>query len=305
VHYSSPNFFFVGAARCGTSSLANYLGQHPQIGFSLQKEPNYFIFCDRDIHSLPGPAASQVLYEELYKHSVCDQDAYQQLFVPIQDRKARGEGSVRYLYWPHIPDRIAKAVPDAKIIIMLRNPVDRLWSHYAMMKARYHLEPATLEDAIRLEPQRIRDGWGYDWHYVAVGRYLEQVRRYLETFGKNKVRIYFFEDFNQSPHKICEDIFSFLGVDPGFRPDLSQREMVGRWLRAFWLDKVFFYPHAGRRPLEKLLGTWLFCKLRGASSKLNRIPLPPLDADRKAHLRELFADEFPALQTLLGREITW
>jgi hypothetical protein len=300
-----PNFFIVGAAKSGTSSLASYLSQHPEIGFSTEKEPNYFVFKGRNLRTQPGPAPGPVLFDQLYKYSATTTNDYHRMFEHSADCPARGDASVRYLYAPQAAAEIAEAVPGAKIIIMLRNPVDRLWSHYIMMKARYHLEPASLEEALQLEPERIRSGWDYDWHYVAVGSYCQQIVRYFECFGRENVQIHFYEDFCRQPQVVLEDVYRFLGVTPGFQADLSQREMVGYWLRAFWPDKLLFYPHGKQQLLLRLLSPRGLRMLRRCSISLNRVPPPQLSAAKRGRLRSLFVEDIQRLAKLLGRRLKW
>lgn len=300
-----PDFFIVGAAKCGTSSLANYLSQHPDVGFSLHKEPNYFVFKDRDLSAFPGPAPGPILEKQLYSGSITTEAGYQRMFAGVAGRKMLGEGSVRYLYDARAAEKIAKANRAAKIIIMLRDPVDRLWSHYIMMKSRYHLEPASLEKALLLEPARIAAGWDYDWHYTAVSRYHDQIVRYLEHFGPEQVRVYLFEDFIRDPRELLEDIYRFLGIASGFQPNMSQREMAGYWLRSFWIDKLLFFPNRVQNLISRTLSQSQVESLHRMINRLNRLPPPRLSPRRRERLRALFTADNRRLAALLGRSLAW
>jgi sulfotransferase family protein len=300
-----PSFFIVGAAKCGTSSLASYLGQHPQIGIAASKEPNYFCFKDRDLRTFKGPVDGETLYWSLYRWSTTDEQSYLKLFQHVYDRPMLGEASVRYLYYPPVAARISQCVPDAKIVIMLRDPVQRLWSHYAMMRAVYQLEPAPLMDALQQEDRRIADGWDFDWHYIKVGRYAAQVRRYLDCFGADRVRVYFFEDFARQPGPVVRDIFGFLGVNQNFVPDMTYREKPGYWLRSFWLDKLLSCRDAKTGRAARLLKKHRFRRFLAKILHLNRTKIPTLNEDSSRALKVHFADEAGKLESCLGRPVPW
>src|SRR5579859_3390407 len=117
-----PNFFIIGAARSGTTSLEEYLCQHPDIFITTKKESHFFA-ADRFPPTFKGPGD-----DRLNERVIRDEESYGQLFADKQGTKAIGETSVFYLCYPHSAERIAQAVPDAKIIILLREPVARAYS---------------------------------------------------------------------------------------------------------------------------------------------------------------------------------
>jgi len=120
-----PTFLIIGAAKSGTTSLWHYLRQHPQIFLTRHKEPNFFILEGLELPPFSGPAAPEILYKKIYKYSVTDIDSYRTLFQEVSQEKAIGEASVPYLYFPQAADRIKKYIPDVKMIVVLRNPIDR------------------------------------------------------------------------------------------------------------------------------------------------------------------------------------
>lgn len=198
-----PNFFVVGAAKAGTTSLWQYLKCHPQIFMpsdELYKEPCYF--------STYG------------EHMGLDN--YLNLF--IQARKEQvlvGEASTAYLSDPVSADRIHAFRPDAKIIIVLRNPVSRAYSLYNWMVQDGYEYSKTFEDALALEEQRAKKeipNWyepQYYWNYqyFRSGLYSEQVQRYLKKFGDN-VLILKFEELRDNPQKTYTIVCGHLGVEP-------------------------------------------------------------------------------------------
>src|SRR5688572_7236816 len=197
-----PEFIIIGAAKCGTTSLAQYLTQHPQIYFCPEKEPNYFAFAGERLPE-PGPASSKILQQLLYAYSVTDYDRYLSLFRDAPAGKVVGEASVRYIYHAQTAYRLKEKIPQARLVAVLRDPVSRLYSHYCM-NVQYQLEPLGLEEALEAEAARCEAKWGYDWHYVGVGRYAEQLKRYYEVFDRSQIRVFLYDDFVKQPLPVLD-----------------------------------------------------------------------------------------------------
>ncbi|MEO0531457.1 MAG: sulfotransferase, partial [Planctomycetota bacterium] len=178
-----PDFFLIGAAKSGTTSLANYLDSHPDVYLCKPKEPNFFAFPPNVEPSCQGPAPAEVLFDKLLRYSVTVPAEYDRLFKPATTGQQTGDASVRYLYEPSAAERIANHAPNAKAIAILREPVARMYSHYHM-NVRNGFEPLTFEDALQAEDERVTSGWGWDWHYRRVGRYAKQLDRYFAALGR-------------------------------------------------------------------------------------------------------------------------
>lgn len=187
------NTFIVGAPKAGTSSLHFYLNQHPQVCMSSIKEPNFF-------------SAKEV--ENLYYNSdiVSSTKDYNSLFE--SDLKIKGESSVSYLYYPQVARRIYEYNNDAKIIIMLRNPTFRLFSHYLMDK-RLGFCSVSL--------QEIYDNRGtyplFFQQFFSLGNYSEQIKKYQEFFDKSQILILLYDDLKLDTKSVVERVFSFLDVE--------------------------------------------------------------------------------------------
>jgi len=300
-----PDFFVVGAARSGTTSLCRYLGSHPAIYLSRNKEPNYFCFEGMDVRKMLGPALGEVLFSRLYGGCTTTERDYLALFSDAPPGTLRGEGSVRYLYYKETAEKIALKSPAAKIIITLRNPVDRLWSHYVMMRCKYHLEPETFENALAREAERISLGWDYDWHYAAVSRYTEQVVRYINHFGRTRVKVVLYDDLSRRPKDVMRDIFSFLGISTEASWDASGSENRGYWLRSRRLDELLTYPSFISPAIAMLRRTRAGGRLTAAIQRVNRVPIPQIPAKTRKALDSLFAEDNKRLGTLLDRHLPW
>jgi hypothetical protein len=298
-----PNFLLIGAAKAGTTSLARYLGQHPEVFVSPWKEPNYFAFAGEALPTR-GPASAEVLQALLYFHSVTDFAQYQALFRGAVSAKAVGEASVRYFYYPKAPRRIHATIPDVRLVVILRDPVSRLYSHHCM-NLQYQLEPLGLREALAAEPARIRAGWGWDWHYVAVSRYAAQLRRYFELFDRQQIQVILYDDWAAHPLPTFQSICRHIGVSDGFTPDTSEREKVARRPRLLALDRWLHWPSTTRRVIERALPRPLWRPIAAQLSRWNSRPVPPLDDALRAELAPLFRDDIAELESLLARPIPW
>ena len=222
-----PNFFIVGAAKSGTKSLANYLDQHPNVFVCKPKEPNFFALPPNATPTCIGPDSEERLYELLLKYSITDWESYQQLFISADTATAVGDASIRNLYNENSAQRIANHCPEARIIVLLRHPVDRMYSHYHM-NVHLHIEPARFEEAFDAEDHRFEQGWGWDWHYRRVSMYADQLDRYFQHFERKQILLLDYNDFKKDPQEVVKVVFAHLGVNPDFIPDTSKKLFVGK-----------------------------------------------------------------------------
>lgn len=231
-----PNFFVVGVAKAGTSSLYHYLSQHPEVYLSPIKEPFYF---SNDIRSedfypeyrrrvtfdLNAYLKARPLPRKHIAH-IGDQSRYLELFREVNGEKAIGEMSTGYLYSSCAAENIFKFNPDARIVMILRQPAYRAYSHYQMnirdlLDFDYDFISALQSDFACKDK-----GWGKSHLYVETGLYAEQVRRYLDVFPERQVKIFLFEDLVTKSGAIMEEIFAFLEIDvtQSRRIDFSERK---------------------------------------------------------------------------------
>ncbi|KAA3617044.1 MAG: sulfotransferase [Calditrichaeota bacterium] len=212
-----PNFLVIGAAKAGTTSLYNYLKQHPDIYLSPEKEPDFFSFYNRTPF-FKGPHDKAI-----NDHIINKLEDYQELFKGAQNKKAIGECSNSYLYFYErtIPT-ITEFIPNCKIIAVLRNPIDRAFSQYTQ-SVMIGIEDQQFTKSLELEKKRLELGWRWHYDYSGQSKYFEQIKAYIEAFSKNNVKIYFFEDLINKPLDVLYDIFKFLEVDPNFTPDVSKK----------------------------------------------------------------------------------
>jgi len=201
-----PNVFVVGAAKSGTTALYGYFKDHPEIHVPEHvKEANYMAFPDK-FPPLNGPGDRWVFSE-----TVTELSDYLWLYG---DRNVdlSADVSHTYLYYPHAAHNIAKACPQAKIIMILRNPAECVLSMYSMMR-RYQREPCEkLADAFRDSPRRMAAGWEWAWDYQNYFLYASQVARYLDLFPKSQIFIRRYEELRHQPAKFYAELCGFLGI---------------------------------------------------------------------------------------------
>jgi hypothetical protein len=226
-----PNFFLVGAPKAGTTSLYRYLEQHPGIYFSPIKEPCYFSeeirrerFAPEIRHAgsidayLAGPMTTK-----RFGGPVSRWEDYVRLFANVRGETAIGEASVCYLWSPTAARNIAAAVPDAKIVIVLRDPVERAWSQYRDMVANAGFS-RSFDDLIQRSLAYRGDSLTFEYPFLEFGCYDEQVARYRALFPL--VQVHRYDDFRDRPRDTIASIFRFLQVDDSFVPDMSCRHRV-------------------------------------------------------------------------------
>ncbi|MEJ7640094.1 MAG: sulfotransferase [Singulisphaera sp.] len=208
-----PNFIILGAAKAGTTALYHYLGQHPQVCMSRTKETNFLALMD-DPLDFRGPGDR----DYIARFSVTTLDGYREQFRGCEAKPAIGEASPLYLYSPKAPRLIGEFVPDAKLIAILRNPVDRAYSAFLHLVRDGRETVLDFGEALRREDERVRDGWEHIWHYRRMGCYFAQLDRYRQIFDPARITVCLHHDFKTKPIVVLRDLFRFLGVDESFTP---------------------------------------------------------------------------------------
>lgn len=297
-----PNFLVIGAAKAGTSALCDYLEQHPDVYMSPAKEPMFFVAeCQPEI-PYRGPRDREVLLAE-DSGWVSTLDAYHRLFAGATTERAIGEGSTWYLYDERAPGRIRHHVPDARLIALLRNPVDRAYSAFTMLVMDGRETTTSFSEALDLEDRRVRDCWEAIWHYRRMGLYHDQLRRYYDLFDRDQILVVLYDDWNARPVEVMRDVLQFLDVDPGFTFDMSERSnvtlipknpsyqrMLTRQSRLKTVAKALLPASFRQRAKEKLVYSTL---ARPA----------PMEPDVRRRLVEVFRPDVLELQDLLGRDL--
>jgi hypothetical protein len=289
-----PDFFVIGAMKAGTSSLHHYLRQHPQIFMSPVKEPQYYAFAGR-APDFRGPGDEQTVRE-----LVTDREAYAALFAGAGPEQRVGEASTFYLYSERAAERLAAERPEARLVAILRDPAERAFSNY-MHWVRDGREPcASFAQALADEPRRIEEHWAWHWHYRRLGRYAEQLERYLARFDRSRIHVLLLEELDSDAPRVMRELFAFLGVDPDFRPDLELRFNVSGIPRSRSLDAFARRRHPWlRRLVPERLRLRLSASVLDHNLRTSAPPTAVLD-----ELRADYRDEIARLERLLDRDLS-
>jgi hypothetical protein len=284
-----PNFLIVGAMKSGTTALYYYLEQHPDVYMSPVKEPNFF-------SQGPENAAGAVTHI----------GAYRDLFGGVSGETAIGEASHSYLYEPRAAAEIKRFIPGAKLIAILRNPVDRAYSHFLHM-VRNGTEPlddfaqALQEDEVRVHSERTFQD------YIGRGLYYNQLKRYFGTFPREQVRVYLYEDLSGAPISTVQDAFRFLEVDDSFVPDVSLQRNVSGYPKYNTLDRVLRSQSRVKHALKIYLPARLRWRLSQAFDDLktrNLVEPPPIQPEVRRQLIEVYREDVLKVQELIHRDLS-
>lgn len=212
-----PNLFIVGAAKAGTTSVFKYLSQHKDVFVPAVKEPNYFS-SDIEYSNLRKEFKNDHPHNKLNSTSnnhgawIDDKSIYQQLYRCAEGKKISLDASVSYLYSASAAENIYRHNPGAKILIVLRNPIERAFSHYLMnLQIGYAKDKPITE--IRKDFNKTIKGWGKSHLYVELGLYYEQVSRYMRVFPRSQIKIILFNDLKCKTDHVMADVYKFLGLD--------------------------------------------------------------------------------------------
>jgi len=282
-----PNFFIVGAPKAGTSSLYAYLNDISGIYMSKIKEPKYF--------------SRKSFLKNKKAEIIRDEKEYLHLFRKVKDEKIIGEASPNYLSDPEVPNLIHQVVPHARILISLRDPVERLISDYFMLqrlglvKSSFHelyVKKLGSDKEITMANRRFQ-----------FGLYSENVKKYFDIFGHEQVKVIIFEEFIKDAKGTVEEILRFLGISQKLKnfeaeahnpfgiPRGSVAQFIFRDSRINAIAEKIFSPEQRRMLREKLL--------------IKKQPKPKINQEDKKILAKFYYDDVQKLKQLLERELPW
>lgn len=299
------HFFVLGAAKCGTTSLYSYLAQHPSIVMAEPKEPIFF--------------------EGEYERGL---DYYRTSYFPHRDGEPyAGEARHRNLYLPYVAPRLHESFPDAKLIVILRNPVERAYSHYLHRKRHYgethSFEDAIKADRVRIDEDRTRSPSEIERCYRAhlssngvnslyttildTGYYAQQIERYLEFFPRERLLVLLFDDLCQDPAEVFARLLAH--INPGLSPakvDFSNRNRRPGKLRAF-VNRLR-RNHPGLRNLIRTVTPQ--SARRGVMSAVEKIDIknPTSESDMRDGTRDWLVEHYrehnARLERLIGLDLS-
>ncbi|NMP21259.1 sulfotransferase family protein [Sulfobacillus harzensis] len=277
-----PTFLILGAPRSGTTHLYHGLRQHPQVFMSDFKEPMFFAY--------QGNPQPSVVY---------DLNDYEALFEAAHPEEARGEASTLYLYSAQAADNIRALIPEARLIAILRNPVERAFSQYTFQRFLKTEPLETFEEALAAEPRRVQDPIPFHL-YRPVGLYSEQIKRYLERFPQEQVLWLLQDDLASHPEEVFRQIFMHIGVDPDFVPDLHHRTNASGVPQH---ETLFRAIKSAGRAVKRFLPEKLAVALSGTAHE-TLLERPSMQPETRAELQDYFRKDIEATAALIGRDLS-
>jgi hypothetical protein len=295
-----PDFLVVGAPKAGTTALHAALARHPDLFLSTVKEPMFFLGDGagpplRTGQRGPGDAHSA-------REWVWHPDRYRELFAAAPPGARTGESTPFYLWSRRAHHRIARALPDVKLIAVVRDPVDRAYSNWAHLRSD-GLEPiGDFLEACAAEEDRAERGWAPFWRYKGLGRYGEQLAHLYSRFPAAQIHVLRYRDLVEQPMSTLDDICRFLGVEPGlldvapsenvsvFADDTPLNTGIRALVRTGAAVGAAFPPQVWRRASRPLI----------AALKHRAVPRPELSRSDRALLASQFAEDIAWLTELTG-----
>ena len=300
-----PDAIIVGAAKSGTTALYKFLGDYDSVFVSKIKEPWFFSHFNREFKLI-----HPITEEDLSCYKITDLDIYSDLFNRSTDGQILLEASTSYLYDSDITISNIKKIygdryDDLKIIIMLRNPIHRAWSHYNMhsqyMSNNLSFSESINDDVIKI---RMEKGWGKRYDYISLGKYFDDVKNYIMNFSN--IKFFFYDDFLKDPEYVFRELKYFLNIKSSHMPSLNKRynmsgepkNIVYKWLSNFIYkpniikDKLkFLIPRLVRHDLRVFIGQYLFYN--------KKIP-----ENEKRLLRSIYDKDIKKLSVLLNKDLS-
>ncbi len=283
-----PTFFVAGAPRCGTSSLHAWLSSMPGVFMSRIKEPNFF---SRTVIGDKHPMVKPIRRER----------DYLRLFAGAGDATVVGEATPFYLEDPEAPARIRAKSPKAKVLVSLRDPVERLYSHYFMMRNNL---PGMGSFSVELERGlKLQDQPDLAVLHPAIGLYSRQVERYRREFGHRGFKLIILEEWSRDVPRMLESLAWFLGLTPALSGPPTPAQRRYSEVRAPVVRLLF-----GNRELSRATEALIPFRLRKYirnTMLVREAPKPPMDPKVREFLVDYYREDVESMQRLLGRALPW
>ena len=282
-----PEYFVVGTAKAGTTSLFKYFLDHPQVFVPPNKETYFF---------------GEHCYEDSKIETIKE---YQKIFRSAVSGEKCVEVSTSYLYSQQAACEIKEYNPDAKIMIILRNPVDRAFSNYKYKLKTGKEDCNNFEEALSREENRISAGLPYGFHYTGMGLYYNQVKRYFDIFDKENVLVLLFDELKSDPALFYEKINCFMGIKPLTSFNTSKKVNKSGAARSKLIMRVLNDDSFLKKMVKRIVPK---DKQRHVSGFLKDLNISNkkilMKTGTKNRLKEFFHDDIMKLESCINKDLS-
>jgi hypothetical protein len=293
-----PNAVVIGAPRCGTTSLYFYLKQHPGVFLPDRKELHYFSY-DLIAANTNGPGDKAAVAP------LCaTREDYLGHYRLVGDEPIVAEVSPSYLYYAGVAARMLEELGGAKIVAILRHPVEKAFSQY-MHLVRLGLETLPFARALEEETRRRRAGWGDIWRYAESSLYGDRIAQYMAVFGEENVHVMTLESLVADANHAMSELFRFLDLDAGIRVDASRAYNRSGEPRSRLVSRFFARDNPVKSIVKRLVPERVRVPLRLAILDANSGQKRVMGPAERQYLTDYFAGDVQALEALLGWSTGW
>jgi len=286
-----PNFIIAGFPKCGTTSLHHYLNEHPEIFMPEQKELHFFTF---EILSKLKNGPKDDIVKEMQINS---SEKYLSHFQNVKNEIAIGDASPSYINYPSEFSKIKQYLNDPKVIIILRDPINRAYSNYLHLK-REHRESMSFKDAIAVEEERMKNKYSDFWYYKFNSTYYEKIIKAKTTFSS--VLILTIEELDKDPAVTMKKVYKFLGVDNSLSfKTISEKFNAGGNYKKNFVTKLFFQPSKFKNRIKRFIKPTSFLKIiLMRTTSIFRIKPEKIDQNLIEQLKSYFKNDVENLKKL-------
>ena len=302
----SPDIFLIGAAKAGTTTISDWMAMNPKIALARIKESNYF---SKEIDpsnfskafssispSIPSKYWEGDKLEFRHQGFIKDSQSYARIFEHSQEGQKLADCSTSYFWSKKAPDLIKKSSPNAKVLLILRNPVDRAWSHYRMARKYGLTQAGFLKE---LEKDFLSESvWGRSQNFYHLSCYSESLQRWMKNFDKSQLKIEIYESFFDDPQENWDRVCDFFGVEANSISELDKKH-ESQDPRSPKIQKIIFKMNL------KSIRLWVPEKLYFYLKNLLFYKKPEvLNSETRNKAMKYFTNDIDRLETLMGRSLS-
>jgi hypothetical protein len=293
-----PDFLIIGAAKAGTTALYRALSRHPRIFCCPEKEPRFFAYAGATPRF---PCTGGAAYAAKI---VVNEAAYCRLFADSTPGMVAGEASTIYLSSDSAPEAAFRYAPQARLVVILRHPVARAYSHWLQMRHEGFEPLADFEAAWEAEEGRMALGYRPSWQYRTRGFYGRYLERWLQYFPREQLLVLFYEDWKQRPVETLGRVFNHLGVGPLTSPHITMENRTSRQPRWPWLHHRMVDNNALRHWAQQRLPLSVRDAITRIVTSINLKAGPELLPDLRARLAVIFHEDIHRIEKLTQRDLS-